>query len=111
MDDAIDGIIGPTRGHTKEDEYQQSKCEPINGKGTDPIQYWFGLRDQYPNLSKMALTTLSIPASSCECECVFSELGDLLEPRRRCISPELLAHFTRYDDGDGQVSVAATTTI
>ncbi|KAG9375780.1 Dimer-Tnp-hAT domain containing protein [Pyrenophora tritici-repentis] len=39
----------------------------------------------------MALTILSIPASSCECERVFSELGDLLEPRRRCISPELLA--------------------
>ncbi|KAI1556751.1 restless-like transposase, partial [Pyrenophora tritici-repentis] len=44
-----------------------------------------------PTLSKMALTILSIPASSCECERVFSELGDLLEPRRRCISPELLA--------------------
>ncbi|KAG9376615.1 Pyruvate dehydrogenase E1 component protein [Pyrenophora tritici-repentis] len=91
IDDAIDGIIDPTRGNTKEDEYEQWKREPIVGKGTDPIQYWFGLRDQYPNLSKMALTILSIPASSCECERVFSELGDLPEPRRRCISPELLA--------------------
>ncbi|EFQ89361.1 hypothetical protein PTT_14415 [Pyrenophora teres f. teres 0-1] len=91
IDDAIDGIIDPTRGNTEEDEYEQWKREPIVGKGTDPIQYWFGLRDQYPNLSKMALTILSIPASSCECERVFSELGDLLEPRRRCISPELLA--------------------
>lgn len=91
IDDAIDGIIDPTRGNTEEDEYEQWKREPIVSKGTDPIQYWFGLRDQYPNLSKMALTILSIPASSCECERVFSELGDLLEPRRRCISPELLA--------------------
>jgi hypothetical protein len=31
------------------------------------------------------------PGSSCECERLFSELGDLLEPRRRNISPELLA--------------------
>ncbi|KAK1917077.1 hypothetical protein P3342_001659 [Pyrenophora teres f. teres] len=64
IDDAIDGIIDPTRGNTEEDEYEQWKREPIVGKGTDPIQYWFGLRDQYPNLSKMALTILSIPASS-----------------------------------------------
>ncbi|KAK1912841.1 hypothetical protein P3342_004777 [Pyrenophora teres f. teres] len=58
IDDAIDGIIDPTRGNTEEDEYEQWKREPIVGKGTDPIQYWFGLRDQYPNLSKMALTIL-----------------------------------------------------
>jgi hypothetical protein len=34
---------------------------------------------------------LSILGSSCECERLFSELGDLLKPRRRNISPELLA--------------------
>jgi hypothetical protein len=34
---------------------------------------------------------LSIPGLSCECERLFSELGDLLEPRRRNISLELLA--------------------
>jgi hypothetical protein len=34
---------------------------------------------------------LSIPGSSCECERLFSELGDLLEPRRRNLSPQLLA--------------------
>ena len=39
----------------------------------------------------MAIDILSVPASSCECERMFSELGDLLEPRRRAISPQLLA--------------------
>jgi len=34
---------------------------------------------------------LTIPASSCECERLFSELGDLLEPRRRKIEAQLLA--------------------
>jgi hypothetical protein len=34
---------------------------------------------------------MSIPALSCNCERMFSELSDLLEPRRRAISPELLA--------------------
>jgi hypothetical protein len=34
---------------------------------------------------------LTIPASSCECERLFNELGDLLEPRRRKIGAQLLA--------------------
>jgi hypothetical protein len=38
------------------------------------------LSNRYPNLSKLALDVLLILASSCECERVFSELGDLLEP-------------------------------
>ena len=49
------------------------------------------MRDRYPNLSKFAIDMLSIPGSSCECERLFSELSDLLEPRRRNISPQLLA--------------------
>jgi hypothetical protein len=49
------------------------------------------MRDCYPSLSKLALDVLSILASSCECERLFSELGDLLEPRRRRLGPQLLA--------------------
>ena len=45
---------------------------------------------KYPNLARMAIDVLSIPASSSDCERCFSELGDLLEPRRRKIGPELL---------------------
>ena len=39
----------------------------------------------------MAINILSIPASSCDCERMFSELGDLLEPRRRHMGSGLLA--------------------
>ena len=53
-----------------------------------PIKYWVSLEDRYPNLSKLAIDMLSITSSSCECERLFSELGDLLEPRRRNISPQ-----------------------
>jgi hypothetical protein len=49
------------------------------------------LQDRYPSLIKLALNVLSILASSCECERLFSELGNLLEPRCWGISPELLA--------------------
>ncbi|KAI0603825.1 Dimer-Tnp-hAT domain containing protein [Pyrenophora tritici-repentis] len=54
---------------------------------------------------------LSIPGSSCECERLFSELGDLLEPRRRSISPQLLAaiqcdrRWIRAGFGSGEVPV------
>jgi hypothetical protein len=70
IDEAIDGLIDPQYGDTdKEDEYEQWKREPIAPRGSaahlDPIKYWVGLRDRYPNLSKLALTVLSIPASSC----------------------------------------------
>jgi hypothetical protein len=99
IDDAINSWLKPTAAGIhdgEEDEYDLWKrCEPQAEEGsdaaTDPIKYWVELQDRYPNLSKLALDVLSIPASSCECERLFSELGDLLEPRRRGISPELLA--------------------
>jgi hypothetical protein len=42
-------------------------------------------------LSRLAIDILTIPASSCECERLFNELGDLLEPKRRKIGARLLA--------------------
>jgi hypothetical protein len=57
------------------------------------VQYWITMSSKYPQLSKFAIDILTIPASSCECERLFSELGDLLEPKRRAISSELLAAF------------------
>ena len=100
IDDAIDGIIDPTITSNSEevanDEYTQWKlCEGWVEKGSEhannPIKYWLLMQDHYPQLSKLALDVLSIPVSSCECERMFSELGDLLEPRRRGIQPRLLA--------------------
>jgi hypothetical protein len=97
IDDAIDSMIDPA-GVTdnEEDEYKcWKRSKPVAKRDShnaqNPIQYWVGLQDRYPNLSKLAIDMLSIPDSSCECECMFSELGDLLEPRRRNISPQLLA--------------------
>ena len=98
LDDAIDSLCNTARDPTDEDEDEYTRwkrCEPVAEKDSasalNPIQYWIGLRSQYPNLSRLAIDVISIPSSSCECERMFSELGDLLEPRRRCISPRLLA--------------------
>jgi hypothetical protein len=67
------------------DEYERWKARELKANkdsyaAVHPIKYWTGLRDRYPNLSRMAIDVLSIPALSCECERMFSELGDLLEP-------------------------------
>jgi hypothetical protein len=99
MDDAIDGLIASTTISSCEAADKEHKrwrrSEPCAEKGTqhanDPIKYELTLRDRYPNLSRLVLDVVSIPASNCECECMFGELGDLLEPRRRGIRPQLLA--------------------
>ncbi|CAO2655095.1 Nn.00g101590.m01.CDS01 [Neocucurbitaria sp. VM-36] len=99
IDDAIDSIRNPSTASSltaDEDEFKRWKrSEPAAERGTEhadnPIKYWVSMRDCYPSLSKLALDVLSIPASSCECERLFSELGDLLEPRRRHLGPQLLA--------------------
>jgi hypothetical protein len=57
----------------------------------NPVRYWIGMKEKYPNLSQFAIDIMTIPASSCECERLFSELGDLLEPKRRKIGAQLLA--------------------
>jgi hypothetical protein len=49
------------------------------------------MRSKYPYLSQFAIDILTIPASSCECERLFSEVGELLEPKRRAIGSELPA--------------------
>jgi hypothetical protein len=79
-----------------EDEIKRWKrSEPAAERGTEqadnPIKYWVSIRDCYPSFSKLTFDVLSIPASSCECERLFSKLGNLLEPRRRRLGPQLLA--------------------
>ena len=100
IDDATDSILNPSTVISltaDKDEFKRWKrSEPAAERGTEhadnPIKYWVSMRDCcYPSLSKLALDVLSIPASSCECERLFSELGDLLEPRRRRLGPQLLA--------------------
>jgi hypothetical protein len=99
MDEAINAVISPSSSNdasAAEDEYTRwMRSEPAAERGTEyannPIKYWVAVRDCYPSFSKLALDVLSIPASSCECERMFSELGDLLELQQRCIKPQLLS--------------------
>lgn len=60
-------------------------------QGGNPVSYWVGIRSRYPELAQLVIDVLTIPASSCDCERFFSELGDLLESRRRNIGSNLMA--------------------
>jgi hypothetical protein len=101
----IDDVIGPLTsrrngaGSESRDEYDRWReqepewsMETYHGDG-NAVLYWIAMRPKYPQLSKFAINILTIPASSCECERLFSKLGDLLEPKRRAINSELLAAF------------------
>ena len=44
----------------------------------------------WPKLAQMALDILIIPATSDDCEQVFSEAGDLLEPHRLKLRPDII---------------------
>jgi hypothetical protein len=61
------------------------------GQGDNPIGYWISLRPKYPNLARMTINVSTIPAPSCECKRLFSELGEFSEPRQRKIGSQLLA--------------------
>jgi hypothetical protein len=106
IDDAIEALLnkepGKAVGEDELDEFDEyehwRQFEPRWQRAKfdsqhceTAIGYWLKNASRYPNLSRLAVDVLTIPASSCECERMFSELGDLLEPRRRNISSELLA--------------------
>ena len=97
IDDAIDAIADHDNSDNLYlDELEQwRKYEPQWTKKQyndgNVIRYWIDLALKYTNLSRLTIDLLTIPASSCECERLFSELGDLLEPRRRKIGAKLLA--------------------
>ena len=55
------------------------------------VKYQQQLQSCYLNLLQLAINMLTIPASSSNCERMFTNLSNLLEPKRRKLSAELLA--------------------
>ncbi len=67
------------------DEYHQWLLSPDlehEPLVSDPVQYWWERRDDYPRLSRMALDVLSIPPMSAECERLFNVAGQMVSPFR-----------------------------
>jgi hypothetical protein len=99
IDEAINAIadVGAGTGCGELDEFENWKrfepkwTQEQYKAGGNPVQYWINIRPKYPHLAAFAIDILTIPASSCDCKRMFSELGDLLEPKRRAIGSQLLA--------------------
>lgn len=67
------------------DEYDQWLSSPDlkhDPLVSDPLQYWWERRNEFPRLSRMALDLLSIPPMSAECERLFSVAGQMVSPLR-----------------------------
>ena len=54
------------------------------------LEEQIGANTGVPTSDELAFDVLSTPASSADCERMFSELGDLLEPRRLQMNPGLV---------------------
>jgi hypothetical protein len=83
-----------TTKHTH-DEYEEWKSKASIGEARPlAIHPELTKEQQYPTLSQFALDTLSVPASSADCERTFNKLGDPLGVRRLRMLPDLLFSFT-----------------
>ena len=72
------------------ESYLNDKACP-NGSIKDPLQWWqTNGKVQYPLLYKMAIDFFSIPATSCECERVFSQSKKLITDERNRLRPDTI---------------------
>ncbi len=95
VDDVLKEFITNENSSTDDDdqydevvEYMRSKVN--YQKGENILSWWKKHSCIYPQLSRLALPLLSIPASLTTSERVFSETGRILEARRQQLSPESL---------------------
>jgi len=68
--------------HDEYDHWLSSPDAKSDPLVTDPIQYWWERRKDYPRLSRMALDLLSVPPMLAECERLFSVAGQMVSPLR-----------------------------
>ncbi len=81
------------KARTLTDEYElYLSIAPIDSDDHDPRKWWLEPMQQklYPNLSRMALDMLSIPAMSAEPERIFSGVKMTITDRRARLGMELV---------------------
>ena len=65
-----------------EEEITLYLASPAVSKDKSPFEWWQAEKEKYPSLYKAALTYLSAPAGSVSSEQLFSDLGNIYEPKR-----------------------------
>jgi hypothetical protein len=79
---ACSGQGSMNAGHDEYDHWLSHPDAKNDALVTDPVQYWWEKRNEYPRLSRMALDLLSIPPMSAECERLSSVSGQMVSPLR-----------------------------
>ena len=54
----------------------------------NPLKFWLAKESLFPNLCKVALQILCIPATSCEPERTFSLSGNVVNDKRSRLDPK-----------------------
>jgi hypothetical protein len=74
------------------DEYEEYLSTPPLEAGTvtNLVIWWGHHSGQWPNLSRLALDALSIPAMSAECERCFSDAGRTITDERASLGPDAI---------------------
>jgi hypothetical protein len=72
------------------DYLRNSPYKVANLKTYNPITWWNDAAEDYPTLHRYALDTLAIPATSAECERIFSSAKKLITPERNRLSDDII---------------------
>ncbi|KAF6815154.1 transposase-like protein [Colletotrichum plurivorum] len=75
--------------------YRQSIAQPVD----DPVQWWISHRKTFPNLSRLALDILAVPAMATDCERAFSLAKLTLTSQRLSMRPQTLEETQCLDAG------------
>ena len=74
------------RRTSSQKELDNYLAEPLLHRKDDPLEWWKLQKNNFPNMYKIMLRTLCIPASSVPCERVFSKAGDIETAKRNRLS-------------------------
>ena len=75
---------------TTGDSYLSYINHGTEGEGDDPLEFWNSRIGSEPDLAHFALDMLAIPATSAECERIFSSAKLLLTPSRNRLQPDII---------------------
>ncbi|CAB5382552.1 unnamed protein product [Rhizophagus irregularis] len=90
LEDDLLSHIFKKRKTERDDELKSYFREPTISKSTDVLAWWKVQEANYPNLSKMALDYLAIPATSAPVERIFSSGTDLVTQKRCSLKGETI---------------------
>ena len=75
------------------DEYQVYLSLPLVDENADILEWWKTNQHQFPNLSRMALNYLAIPATSVPSEQVFSMEKNLITDKRNRLAGKTIRMY------------------